>query len=52
MSINENDSELTRFTKELKRLKAKRARKVDIQGVEDRIKFIKEKMKKEALDAV
>ncbi len=49
MSINENDlaAELKWFTKELKRLKAKKSRKVDIQGVEDRIKFIKAKLKKE-----
>ncbi len=35
-----SDTELERFTKMLKKMKAKRARKVDIQGVEDRIKFL------------
>ena len=35
-----SDTELERFTKMLKKMKARRARKVDIQGVEDRIKFL------------
>ncbi len=40
MSVDNTASELARFIKMLEKMKARRARKVDIQGVEDRIKFL------------